>query len=119
MGTREEGQHDRGPPDCTMEDCHSRACGSRTFPQVPKLQGFDDNANEAPHSTAQGVYPEAPEAGEGRGSNCDRGDIREVDGLERSQSQGDNGDAPDSAERKTAILIHDIMELVKCLQVFT
>lgn len=60
MGTREEGQHDRGPPDCTMEDCQSRACGSRAFPQVPKLQGFDDNANEAPHSTAQGIYLEEP-----------------------------------------------------------
>ncbi len=100
MGTREEGQHDRGPPNYTMEDCHSRACGSRTFPQVPKLQGFDDNANEAPHSTAQGIYPEEPEAGEGRGSNCDKGGIREVDGLGQSQGQGDNSDALACAERE-------------------
>lgn len=24
------------------------------------MQGFDDNANEAPHSTAQGIYLEEP-----------------------------------------------------------
>jgi hypothetical protein len=100
MGTREEGQHDHGPPDCTTEDCHSRACGSRAFPQVPKLQGFDDDANEAPHSTAQGVHPEAPEAGEGRGGNCDRGDIRDVDGLGQFQGQCDNSDALACAERE-------------------
>ena len=64
------------------------------------MQGLDDNANEAPRSTAQGIYPEAPEAGEGRGSNCDKGGIREVDGLGQSQGQGDNGDALARAERE-------------------
>jgi hypothetical protein len=100
MGTREEGQHDRGPPDCTMEDCHSRSCGSRAFLQVPKLQGFDVTPTKPPRSTAQGVYPEAPEAGEGRGSNCDKGGIREVDSLGQSQGQGDNSDALTCAERE-------------------
>jgi len=100
MGTREEGQHDRGPPDCTMEVCHSRACGGRAPPKVSGMQGLDDVADEAPRSTAQGIHPEAPEAGEGRGSNCDKGGIREVDGLGQSQGQGDNSDALACAERE-------------------
>jgi hypothetical protein len=70
------------------------------FHRYPSCRVLMNDANEAPRSTAQGVHPEAPEAGEGRGGNCDRGDIREVDGLGQSQGQGDNSDALACAERE-------------------
>jgi hypothetical protein len=78
----------------------ARLVAAELFHRYPSCRVLMITPTKPPRSTAQGVYPEAPEAREGRGSNCDKGGIREVDGLGQSQGQGDNSDALACAERE-------------------